>query len=108
MAEKKENTKSKETAKSSSSGKTAITLNKVAFYTMAVVAVLYLVAMILSAVGLSSKIVGAMQGVATAIMICIVSVLGWRYVSKKPAVWVVLYVVCLLIVVIGIIVPLVL
>ena len=47
-----------------------------------------------------------LQGIATAIMIVIVAILAWRYVRAKQMVWKVLYVICLLIVVAGIIVPL--
>ena len=100
MAEKKRT--------STTTKKTTVwSLNKISFYTICAVAVLYLLAMIFSLVGLNSALVGIMQGIATAIMICIVAVLAWRYVSKKPTVWKVLYVVCLLVVLIGIIIPLI-
>lgn len=108
MAEKK-NTKSKTTTKSSSSTKSSsgFSLNKFSLWVIISVAVLYLVSMILSLCGVNFKIVAALQGVATAIMICIVAVLAWRYVAKKPAVWKVLYIVCLLVVIAGVIIPLV-
>ena len=83
-------------------------MNKLSFYLLAVTAILYLVAMILSLCGVNLKIVSAMQGVASALMICVVAVLAWRYVAKKPAVWKVLYIVVLLVVIVGIILPLVL
>lgn len=104
MAEKK-NTK---TTKTSSNTKSSVwSLNKISLYIIVAVAVLYLVSMILSLVGVSFKIVAALQGVATAIMICIVAVLAWRYVSKKQTVWKILYIVCLLVVIAGVIVPLI-
>mgnify|MGYP004579724927 CR=1 FL=1 len=104
MAEKKS---TKSTKSSSSSKSSSWSLNKVSLYIIVAVAVLYLVSMILSLVGVSFKIVAALQGVATAIMICIVAVLAWRYVSKKQTVWKVLYIVCLLVVIAGVIVPLI-
>lgn len=104
MAEKK-NTKTTKT--SSSTKSSSWSLNKISLYIIVAVAVLYLVSMILSLVGVSFKIVAALQGVATAIMICIVAVLAWRYVSKKQTVWKVLYIVCLLVVIAGVIVPLI-
>ncbi len=86
----------------------SLSMNKLSFYLLAVTAILYLVAMILSLCGVNLKIVSAMQGVASALMICVVAVLAWRYVAKKPAVWKVLYIVVLLVVIVGIILPLVL
>ncbi len=82
-------------------------INKISMYTMCAVAILYLVSMVLSLCGVNFKVVTALKDLATAIMICIVAVLAWRYVAKKQTVWKVLYIVCLLLVVVGIIVPLV-
>lgn len=82
-------------------------INKISMYTMCAVAVLYLVSLVLSLCGVSFKVVTALKDLATAVMICIVAVLAWRYVSKKQTVWKVLYFLCLLVVIIGIIVPLV-
>ena len=102
-------TKSTKSSSSSSSSKKKVFwgLNKISFYTICVAAFLYVIALILSAVGVNFKVVSAMQGVATAVMVCVVAVLAWRYVSSKPTVWKVLYVLCLLLVIVGIIVPLV-
>ncbi len=82
-------------------------LNKVSMYTIFAVALLYVVSLILSVCGVNFKIVSALQGVATAIMIVIVAILAWRYVKPKQFVWKMLYVICLLLVVAGVIVPLV-
>ena len=94
--------------KKKSSGGSGISLNKVSFWLIAVTAVLYLVAMILHLVGLNSVIVAALQSIATAIMIIVVAILAWRYVRTKALVWKILYIVCLLVVIIGIVIPLVL
>ena len=79
-------------------------LNKLSFYLIVATAVLYLVAMILSCVGLSGPVM-ILQGIANAIMICIVAVLAFRYVRNKPTVWLVLYIVVLLVVLVGIVIP---
>ena len=106
MANKSSSDKKKKKKKSSSGG-SVWSLNKVSFYTLCAVAILYLVAMILSLCGISLKIVGALQGVATAVVICIAAVNAWRFVKNKPVVWKVLYIIVLLVVLIGIVIPLV-
>ena len=103
MAEKK-NTK---TTKTNTTKSSAWGINKISLYVIVAVAILYLVSLILALVGVNPKIIVALQGVATAIMICIVAVLAWRYVAKKQPVWKVLYVLSLLVVVIGVIIPLI-
>lgn len=95
--------------KKKSSGGSGISLNKVSFWLIAVTAVLYLVAMILHLVHIENLvIVSALQSIATAIMIVVVAILAWRYVRTKALVWKILYIVCLLVVIIGIVIPLVL
>lgn len=110
MAEKKTNTKqtkSSQTKSQTRASGTAWGINKISMWTIVAVAVLYLISMILSLAGVNLKVVSAMQGLATAIMICIVGVLAYRYVAKKPTVWKVLYIVCILVVVAGVIIPLI-
>jgi len=105
MANKKS---SKSSNSSNSSSRSSFwSLNKISFWTIVTVTILYLVALVLSACGINARIVGALQGVATAIMILIVSVLAWRFVRSKALVWKILYVICLLVVLAGIVVPLV-
>ena len=103
MAESKKTKKSS----SSSSSKSGIWgLNKISFWTIVAVTVLYALNLVFSAIGGKlTTVVGIL--IATATMICIVVVLAWRYVRNKPIVWKVLYIICLLIVIAGIIVPLV-
>jgi uncharacterized membrane protein YfcA len=101
-------TKTKKTSSSSSSKSSSVwSLNKISMYTLVAVALLYVVSLILSCVDVQFVIVQAMQAVATAIMIVIVSILAWRYVRNKQMVWKVLYVLCLLLVIVGIIIPMV-
>lgn len=106
MATKKTTTK-KSSSSSSSSKRNVWGLNKISFWTIVAVTFLYAVSLVLAACNVNLKVVSALQGVATAIMIIIVAILAWRYVRPKPMVWKVLYVICLLIVIAGIIVPLV-
>ena len=82
-------------------------LNKISFWTIVVVALLYVISMVLALVNVNFKIVSILQGIATAIMITIVAILAWRYVKNKPAVWILLYIICFLLVLVGIIIPLV-
>ena len=92
---------------SSSSRSTEWGLNKISFWVIGAMAILYLVASILSLCGVNLKVVSALQGVATAMAICIAAVLAWRYVKNKQPVWKVLYFVLLLVVLLGIVLPLV-
>ena len=109
MAETKKSSSSKSSSSSSSSSskKTVWGLNKISFYTIVVVAVLYLISLILSACNVTVTAVMALQNIGTAIMVGIVSYLAWKYVRPKQTVWKVLYFVVLLVILAGIIVPLV-
>ena len=103
MAEKKsENNKKQKKTRSA----TVWSLNKISFYLIVATAILYLVAMILHVVGLPAYVVGMLQSIATAIMICVVAILAYRYVRNKPTVWLVLYIVVLLVVLVGSVIPL--
>ena len=107
MAETKKSSSSKSSSSSSSSKKSSFWgLNKISFYTIAAVAILYLVAMILSVCNVSSTAVNALQNIGMAIMTGIVAYLAWKYVRPKQTVWKVLYFVLLLVVLACIIVPL--
>lgn len=84
-------------------------LNKISFYTIGTAAVLYLIAAIFTLINATTLVTVAriMSGIATAIMVCIVSVLAWKYVRNKTTVWKVLYFVFLALVILGIIIPLI-
>ena len=82
-------------------------LNKISFWCIGAMAILYLIASILALCGVNLQVVTALQGVATALAICIVAFIAWKYVRPKQAVWKVLYFVLLLVVLLGIILPLV-
>lgn len=105
------NTQTKSTSSSRSSRRSGgfgtWGLNKISFWCIGAMAIFYLIASILSLVGVTSKVIPALQGVATALAICIVATLAWRYVRNKQTVWKVLYVVLLLVVILGIIIPLI-
>ena len=100
-------TTSSSSKRSSGSGLRFWGINKVAFYTVCAVAIIYLVSTILGACKVQLKVISALQGLATAMLIILASVLAWRYVAKKQTVWKVLYIVCVLVVILGIILPLV-
>lgn len=82
-------------------------LNKISFYLLGAVAILYLIGLVLAAIDATklATAVTILQALATAMMICVVGVLGWKYVRPKQMVWKVLYVMIMLIIVVGIIVP---
>lgn len=84
-----------------------LSVNKISFYMICITAVLYLVALILHFVGVDSNIVSVLRSIASAIMIILIAICAWRYVANKPTVWKVLYIVCLLVVIVGIIIPLI-
>ncbi len=82
-------------------------LNKISFWCIGAIAIFYLIASILALCGITSKVILALQGIATALAICIAAYLAWRYVKPKQTVWKVLYFVLLLVVLLGIIIPLI-
>lgn len=99
-------TSSKKTTKRSSGIRTW-GLNKISFWCIGAMAILYLVASILALCGVNFKVVSVLKDCATALAICIVAVLAWRYVAPKQTVWKILYIVLLLVVLLGIVLPLV-
>ena len=84
-------------------------LNKISFYTIGAAAILYLISAIFTLLEIGSLVTVAriLSGIATAIMVCIVSVLAWKYARHKTTAWKVLYFVFLAIVILGIIIPLI-
>lgn len=117
MAEAKKSTSTKKTTttkstsssstKKSSNNRTAWGLNKLSFWCIGAMAILYLIASILALCGVNLKVVSVLKDCATALAICIVAYLAWKYVRNKQTVWKVLYFVLLLVVLLGIILPLV-
>jgi len=82
-------------------------INKISFYSICTVAVLYILAVVFKFIGLNATIITVLQNVVTALMIAVVAVVAWNYVANKSLVWKILYLVCLLVVIAGIIIPLV-
>ena len=76
-----------------------------AFIVTMFAAILYLVAMVLKFLDISIAVIGTMQSVATVILICIVSVFGWRFIKHRSLTWRLLYVVLILAVVASVVVP---
>ena len=79
--------------------------NKLAFFTICLIAIVYLVAMILHLVGVSSLAVVILQNVAAILLLVICGICGWNYVAGKATVYKVLYVVVILVILVGIIIP---
>ena len=114
MATKKSESskKSEQPKKKSNNGGSVWSLNKTSFWLIVVTAVLYLIAAVLSAIS-SAVDVGhvllaithAIMAIAEGLMICVVAVLGWRYVRNKGVAWLVLYIVVLLVILTGIVLP---
>lgn len=84
-----------------------IGINKFSFYTLLSMAVLYMISIVLSFFEWAVKVVSVLQGVATAVALCIVAYIAWRYVANKTISWKILYLLVLLIVLVGIIIPLI-
>lgn len=89
-------------SKKSGSG---ISLNKIAFWLLVAAAILFVLGIVFNFFPALKSIVSYLQAVATALMICVVAVLAWRYVANKPTVWKVLYFLVLLIALAGLIIP---
>lgn len=84
-----------------------ISLNKVSFWLLVTAAVLYLLGMIFSVVNVPvlNNVCHVLLAVASAMMICVVAILAWRYVAHKEVVWKVLYFIVLLVALIGLVLP---
>ena len=80
-------------------------VNKISFWLMVAAAVVLLIGMVFKFIPSVSAVAGWLLSIVTAAMTCVVAVLAFRYVRNKPIVWIVLYVVVLLVVLAGIIIP---
>lgn len=79
-----------------------------AFVVTMFAAVLYLLSFVLSFWEIDVKVIDTLSSVASVIMICIVSVFGWRFIKRRSLTWRLLYVFLLLAVVASVVVPVVL
>lgn len=87
-----------------------VSIAMVSFYTLVAAAVLYALSAILGKIEGGNNLAGvvsALSNIAMAIMVIMVAIVAWRYVANRPTVWKVLYLVCLLLAIIGIIIPLI-
>lgn len=91
--------------KNNNTSSNTLSLSKISFYCIGAMAILYMIATALSLLGIHSMIIGILQGVSSAISICIVAYIAWAFVRHKTTVWKVLYLVFVIIVLIGIIIP---
>jgi hypothetical protein len=89
------------------SGRTG--LASISFWIVFTVAILHLLAMLLSYLNISwqpiTDIIGAVRAIANALMLIIVGILAWRYVAGKGFAWKLLYIILLLVVLACIVVP---
>ena len=83
-------------------------LGFISFLVALFASVLYIVAMVLKFLDVQVGVIGTLQSVATVIMICIVFVLGWRFVKNRSAFLKVIYVLLVLVVIASVTVPIVL
>ena len=104
MAKKSE---SKKSESNNNRPATVWSLNKISFWLIVAMAVLYLIAAIFSAVKVDvlASLARVLMAVASAVATCVVAVLGWRFVRNKEIVWKVLFVVVLLVVLVGLVLP---
>ena len=82
-----------------------ISLNQLSFWLLVTAALLYLIGMIFSFIPAVAGVFNMLLAVASAIMLCVVAVLAWRYVAHKEIVWKVLYFIVLLVALVGLILP---
>lgn len=80
-------------------------LNKVSFFVIFVVAVLYLINSLLAILQVNLTVIGSMQAVCSAVALGIVGFMGWNYIKHKADSLKITYIILLLLVFIGIIVP---
>ena len=100
--------KKSESKKSESSSKSSFwSLNKISFWLIVAIAILYLIAAIFSAVGVNALATAAraLMAVGAALTTCVVAVLAWRFVRGKDVAWKILYFVVLLVVLVGLVLP---
>ena len=79
--------------------------NKLAFFTLCLIAIVYLVAMILHLVGVSSLAVMILQNVGAILLLVVCGICGWNYVANKATVYKVLYIVVILVILVAIVIP---
>jgi len=82
-----------------------LNMNKISFWTIVVLAAVFLVSIILSFLPRVSAILWWVLACAEVIAVLVVAVLAWRHVSHDKPAMKVLYVVALLVVLVGIIIP---
>ena len=95
--------KEKQNKPQKSSG--GISLNKVAFYTLVVAAVVLMIQAVLTRVLGGSVILSAISAVIQIILYALAGILGWRYVKNKQTVWKVLYILAALVLIVAVILP---
>ncbi len=83
-------------------------LGFIAFLVTVFATILYIVALILQFINVSVPVIETMRSVASMLTICIVGILGWKFVRNRAGWCKVLYVLLILIVIVCVVLPIVL
>ncbi len=102
------NSKKSSSSSSSSNGSRMWSMNKISFWTIVVASIIYLLGVVLGKLVPSlGMLVGIAQSIIIVVMTTIVAIHAWKFVRNKQTIWIVLFVVCLLVILVGIILGLV-
>ena len=88
--------------------KSKLTLASYSFWVLVIAAVLYGVVALLSALGEGLNFLNWLQSIATACLLVVAIIEGWRFCKGKDFIYKLLYFICILLVLVGIVLPLVL
>lgn len=98
----------KSSSSSSSGGSRMWSMNKISFWTIVVASIVYLLGVVLGKLVPSlGVLVGIAQSIVIVVMTTIVAIHAWKFVRNRQTIWIVLFVVCLLVILVGIILGLV-
>ena len=98
----------KSSSSSNSSGSRMWSMNKISFWTIVVASIVYLLGVVLGKLVPSlGVLVSIAQSIVIVVMTTIVAIHAWKFVRNRQTIWIVLFVVCLLVILVGIILGLV-
>lgn len=81
-------------------------LNAVAFYSIIIAAIVYLLNLVLTKIGVNFFLLPILQNTAEAVIIILGMILGWRYASKRNIAIKIAYLVSFLVILACIVIPL--
>ena len=97
--------KTNESKKTNNNGERLPSINKISFWLIVAAAILLLIGMVFKFIPAVSAVASWLLSVAMAAMTCVVAILAYRFIRNKPVIWLVLYIVVLLVVLAGIVIP---